>query len=166
MRRIFEDEKGNKLEQLDLWEYGYDPRERPWYVSTMKAGRPVVSSPYVAFSIGAPLISISAPLKGSVRGVIAADLKLDDFSNFVEAQRPGEHGTIIIFDKAGMLIAHPNFAQFVADAMTHPSQPQLINIKGTGRIDPEGLERQRSIRWKYSQRARDFPISAEKSRSR
>jgi adenylate cyclase len=132
MRRIFEDERGNELEQLDLWEYGYDPRERPWYVSTIKAGRPVVSSPYVAFSIGAPVISISAPLKGSVRGVIAADLKLDDFSNFVEAQRPGEHGTIIIFDKAGMLIAHPNFAQFVADAVKHPSQPQLINIKELG----------------------------------
>jgi adenylate cyclase len=29
----------------------------------------------------------------------------------------------------GSLIAHPNFAQFVVDAMTHPSQPQLPNVK-------------------------------------
>src|SRR6201988_5269078 len=95
----------------------------------MEADRPLVSSPYLAFSIGAPVISVSAPLRGKVPGVIAADLKLDTFSDFVQAQRPGEHGIVVIFDSKGSLIAHPDFAQFVVDAMTHPSQPQLPNIK-------------------------------------
>jgi adenylate cyclase len=31
-----------------------------------------------------------------------------------------------------MLLAHPDLAQFVADAMTHPSHPQLFNIKQMG----------------------------------
>ena len=62
-------------------------------------------------------------------GVLAANLKLDTFSDFVQAQRPGEHGIVLLFDSTGSLIAHPNFAQFVVDAMTHPSQPQLPNIK-------------------------------------
>ena len=35
----------------------------------------------------------------------------------------------LIFNSTGALIAHPNFAQFVVDAMTHPSQPQLPSIK-------------------------------------
>ncbi|HWX32198.1 MAG TPA: hypothetical protein VNZ53_32805, partial [Steroidobacteraceae bacterium] len=39
MRRIFEDEQGNKIEQLDLWDYGYDARTRPWYRDTMQADR-------------------------------------------------------------------------------------------------------------------------------
>jgi adenylate cyclase len=95
----------------------------------MKADRPLVSSPYLAFSIGAPVITVSAPLRGKVPGVLAADLKLDTFSDFVQAQRPGEHGIVLIFDSTGSLIAHPNFAQFVVDAMTHPSRPQLPNIK-------------------------------------
>jgi adenylate cyclase len=129
MRRIFEDQQGNEIGQLDLWKYGYDARNRRWYRETMKADRPVVSSPYLAFSIGAPVITISAPLRGKVPGVIAADLKLDTFSDFVQAQRPGEHGIVVIFDSTGSLIAHPNFAKFVVDAMTHPSQPQLPNIK-------------------------------------
>jgi adenylate cyclase len=129
MRRIFEDQQGNELDQLDLWKYGYDPRQRRWYVNAIKADRTIVSSPYLAFSIGAPVITVSAPLRGRVRGVIAADLKLDDFSDFVNAQRPGEHGTVLAFDQAGMLIAHPDFAQFVAEALTHPSHPQLFNIK-------------------------------------
>jgi adenylate cyclase len=129
MRRIFEDRQGNEVGQLDLWKYGYDARKRPWYRETMKADRPMVSSPYLAFSIGAPVITVSAPLRGKVPGVIAADLKLDTFSDFVQAQRPGEHGIVLIFDSTGSLIAHPKFAQFVLDAMTHPSQPQLPNIE-------------------------------------
>ena len=129
MRRIFEDQQGNEVGQFDLWRYGYDTRKRPWYRETMKADRPLVSPPYLAFSIGAPVITVSAPLRGKVPGVIAADLKLDTFSDFVQAQRPGEHGIVVIFDSNGSLIAHPNLAQFIADAMTHPSQPQLPNIK-------------------------------------
>ena len=111
MRRIFEDRQGNEVGQLDLWKYGYDPRQRPWYRETMEADRPLVSSPYLAFSIGAPVITVSAPLRGKVPGVIAADLKLDTFSDFVQAQRPGEHGIVLIFDSTGSLIAHPEFCK-------------------------------------------------------
>jgi adenylate cyclase len=129
MRRIFEDQQGNEIGQFDLWGYGYDTRKRAWYRETMKADRPRVSPPYFAFSIGAPVITVSAPLRGKVPGVIAADLKLDTFNDFVQAQRPGEHGIVVIFDSNGSLIAHPDLAQFIADVMTHPSQPQLPNIK-------------------------------------
>jgi adenylate cyclase len=129
MRRIFEDQQGNEVGELDLWKYGYDARKRTWYRETMKADRSLVSAPYIAFSIGAPVITVSAPLRGKVSGVIAADLKLDSFSKFVQTQRPGEHGIVTIFDSTGALIAHPDFASFVVDAMTHPSQPQSPNIK-------------------------------------
>jgi adenylate cyclase len=128
MRRIFEDEAGNKTGQLDLQDYGYDPRKRGWYRDTMQAGRALVSAPYASFSIGTPMITLSAPLHGHVRGVIAADLKLDKFSELVHAQRPGAHGTTIIFDSFGVLIAHPDFVQLAEDARTHPSHPQLPEI--------------------------------------
>ena len=129
MRRIFEDEQGNKIDQLDLWDYGYDARTRAWYRDTMQADRALVSSPYASFSIGTPMITLSAPLQGHVRGVVATDLKLDKFSDWVYAQRPGEHGTAIIFDAFGVLIAHPDFARFMDYAMTHPSHPQLPEIR-------------------------------------
>ena len=63
-----------------------------------------------------------------MRGVLAADLKLDTFSAFAEEQRPGEHGIVWIFDTVGSLLAHPDLAQFVTDAMTHPSRPQLPSV--------------------------------------
>jgi adenylate cyclase len=128
MRRIFEDEQGNKIAQLDLWDYGYDPRKRLWYRDTMQSDRALVSSPYVSFSIGTPMITLSAPLHGHVHGVIAADLKLDKFSDLVYARRPGKHGTAIIFDSFGVLLAHPDFARLVDYALTHPSHPKLPEI--------------------------------------
>jgi adenylate cyclase len=128
MLRIFEDGQGNKIGQLDLPDYGYDARKRVWYRDTMQTDRALVSSPYASFSIGTPMITLSAPLQGHVRGVIATDLKLDRFSDWVYAQRPGEHGTAIIFDSFGVLIAHPEFGRLVDDARRHPSHPQLPEI--------------------------------------
>jgi adenylate cyclase len=128
MRRVFEDAQSEKVKQLDLPDYGYDARKRGWYRDAVQKDRPVVSSPYASFSIGTPMITLSAPLHGHVRGAIAADLKLDNFSDLVYAQRPGEHGTAIIFDSFGVLIAHPEFARLVEYARTHPSHPQLPEI--------------------------------------
>jgi adenylate cyclase len=128
MRRLFLDRQGNEVDAIDLWKYGYDTRTRSWYRATMKSDAPYVSEPYLAYSIGSPVITISAPLRGKVPGVLAADLKLDTFSDFVQAQRPGPHGTVMIFDQAGSLIAHPDYAEFLSRVMTHPSRSQLPNI--------------------------------------
>ena len=80
----------------------------------------LISSPYLAFSIGAPVITISTPLRGKVPGILAADLKLDTFSAFVQTQKPGEHGIVWIFDTVGSLLAHPDFPQFVTDTLNAP----------------------------------------------
>lgn len=128
LRRIFQDKQGNEIDEIDLWKYGYDARKRAWYLATMQVDRPYVSEPYLSFSIGAPVITVSAPLRGKVAGVLAADLKLDTFSEFVQAQRPGQHGTVMIFDQTGSIIAHPEFSDFVASAMTHPARSQLPSI--------------------------------------
>ncbi len=131
MRRIFEDQMGNKVGQIDIQNYGYDARTRSWYIKTTRVDRPLVSSPYLSFSTGAPVITISAPLRGKMAGVLAADLKLDSFNDFVQAQRPGEHGIVSIFNSTGSLIAYPGLAQLIRSAMAeHPSDPQLPNIGG------------------------------------
>src|SRR6202045_489243 len=64
MRRIFEDRQGNEVGQIDLWKYGYDPRTRFWYRDTLAADRLLISAPYLAFTIGTPVITVSAPLRG------------------------------------------------------------------------------------------------------
>jgi adenylate cyclase len=127
MRRIFEDEEGNKVGQLDLPDFGYDARKRVWYRDTMQSGRTLVSSPYASFSISTAMITLSAPLHGIGGGVIAADLKLDQFSELAQTQRPGEHGTVIVFDSFGVLIVHPDFARLAEEARSQPN-PKLPEI--------------------------------------
>ena len=120
----------------------------------MGADRPLVSSPYLAFSIGAPVITVSAPLRGKVPGVLAADLKLDTFSDFVQAQRPGEHGIVWIFDSTGSLIAHPDFAQFVTERddsiLPDPQLPNISEINsGVAAAVLQELARRRPLRRRY-----------------
>src|SRR3954469_4893114 len=77
MRRFFYSADGNKIEQIVLWNYGYDPRTRDWYRNTNEADQPLVSAPYMSFSLDTPMITLSAPLHGKAKGVVAIDLKLD-----------------------------------------------------------------------------------------
>jgi adenylate cyclase len=128
MHRIFQDERGDQITQLDLRDYGYDVRKRGWYQDTLRADQPIISSPYPSFSIGTPMMTLAAPLRGHVRGVIAADLKLDSFGELVNAQRPGTHGTAIVFDSFGVLLAHPDFGRLVNDVSAHRSPSQLPQI--------------------------------------
>jgi adenylate cyclase len=74
------------------------------------------------------MMTLSAPLQGRVEGVVAADLRLDRFSDLVNTQRPGEHGTAILFDATGALIAHPEFDRLMDYAMTHPAHAVLPKI--------------------------------------
>jgi len=128
MRRIFQGEHGDELMQFDLRDYGYDVRKRDWYQNTLRADQPIVSSPYRSFSIGTPMMTLAAPLRGRVRGVIAADLKLDNFGELVNAQRPGTRGTAIVFDSFGVLLAHPDLGRLVNDVSADPSHAQLREI--------------------------------------
>ncbi len=47
----------------------------------------------------------------------------------------------MIFDSTGTLLAHPDFAKFVTDAMTHPSHPQLPNVSEIGGLPATVLKR-------------------------
>ena len=132
MRRFFYNSDGNKIEQIVLSNYGYDARARDWYHDTSESGRPVVSAPYLSFSIGSPMITLSAPLHGRVKGVVAIDLKLDRYNEFVANIRPGPNGTTIMFDSSGTLIAHPDFARLLNNSLIHPSEnrpPRITDIE-------------------------------------
>ena len=74
------------------------------------------------------MITLSAPLHRHVRGVITADLRLNNFSDLVHAQRPGEHGTAIIFDSFGIIIAHPDYPRLMEEARTNPARPEFPEI--------------------------------------
>ena len=111
---------------------------RSWYGDNLHSGRLLVSAPYPSFSIGVPMMTLSAPLVGRVDGVLAADLKLDQFSARVDAKRPGEHGAAILFDDTGAFngaLADRFAGEFGLDVVTYeaptkPSQFALLDHFG------------------------------------
>ena len=128
LRRVFLNAENDRIGQIDPSDYRYDVRKRPWYQETLRANRAVVSSPYVDVITGAPVITLSTPLRGAARGVIGANLKLDAFGDLVYAQRPGMHGTAIVFDGSGALLAHPDYEKFVGEAQARPGDLRLPGI--------------------------------------
>src|SRR3954454_1608384 len=82
MQRFYYNANGNKIEQIVLPNYGYDARTRNWYRETSAADGPVVSPPYLSFSLATPMITLSAPLRGQADGVAAIVVKLDTYSEF------------------------------------------------------------------------------------
>src|SRR4051794_9837158 len=78
--------------------------------------------------VGTPMITLSSPLRGRAQGAVAIDLKLDTYSEFVARTRPGQHGTTIMFDSSGTLIAYPNFGRLVNYSQTHLNESTLPRI--------------------------------------
>jgi adenylate cyclase len=130
MRRVFQDRDGKEIARRDLPTYGFDPRERPWYANARRGRHVQLSLPYVAFSTGTPVITLSMAFEGKVRGVAGADLKLDDFSDFVNSHRPGEHGLAMVFDESGVVIAHPDLARIGVTPNSEVELPRVGDVGG------------------------------------
>jgi adenylate cyclase len=127
-RRVFEDRDGNQIAQFDIWRRGYDARKRGWYVNASQTEQLAVSQPYLSFSLAVPMVTISAPLRGRVQGVVGLDLKLDSYSASAGFLRFSKKGSAVVFAGDGSLIAHPDYAEMFARTMTDPRFARLPHI--------------------------------------
>jgi len=92
--------------------FTYDGRTRPWYRAPAEAGRAAWCEPFLfvggadaeAVTLG---ISYGEPLydgDGELRGIIDADLSLNDISHYLEQLRIGTSGHVYIVDHRGLII--------------------------------------------------------------
>jgi adenylate cyclase len=127
-QRLFEDKEGNQTIRRSSFKRGYDPRQRDWYLSAQATQALVISSPYVSYGLGVPMLTLSAPLQGRARGVAGADLKLDTFSAYADAQKIGANGHIVAFDSEFNIIAHRDYSGLYRRAMENPEAAHLPSI--------------------------------------
>jgi PAS domain S-box-containing protein len=86
----------------------YDPRQRPWYIDTVKAGRPVWSQIYSDFSDPRLVITANQPFydgDNRLQGVLSIDLLLSDVGAFLQTQQVGDRGQVFIMERSGLLVA-------------------------------------------------------------
>ena len=88
----------------------YDPTARPWYKRASEAGGPVITAPYIGASTGKLVVTFAEPLggKGSVTGVMAADVMMDAVVQNVASIKPTASSYAFLVDGGGKIIAHPD----------------------------------------------------------
>lgn len=93
----------------------FDPRTRPWYKSAKLERAIVWTDPYIFFSSRQPGISVAVPVlvNGVFEGVIGVDIEISTISSFLSQLELSKHGSALILDENGNVIAHPKMAQMI-----------------------------------------------------
>ncbi|MGL6303853.1 methyl-accepting chemotaxis protein [Aeromonas caviae] len=88
----------------------YDPRARPWYQNADKAGKLIVTPPYVSVTMQQMVVTLAEPVshQGRVIGVAGADLSLDTLIDEVLAMKVQGEGYAMLLDRTGLIVGHPN----------------------------------------------------------
>ncbi|MFT4190766.1 MAG: methyl-accepting chemotaxis protein [Comamonas sp.] len=84
----------------------YDGRKRPWYLETVAAGGPHVTSAYVDASTGKLTISFTDPViaDGQILGVVGTDMHLDTVMRTVAGIHPQPGSFAFLLDGEGRLL--------------------------------------------------------------
>lgn len=94
---------------------GKNYKNTQWFQSAVK-GQVYLSEAFIDEDSKMPIIILSVPLEGTYSGktgVMAVDLRLDRLFYLTRDMKIGETGFSYIVDKAGNIIAHPNFQEKV-----------------------------------------------------
>ncbi len=105
-RYVFLDSDGKVLGE-ESGPTSYDPRTRGWYRNTVKQGELRVTEPDVFAALGLIGFTVAAPYAsgGSVQGVVAIDITLDSFSQYLAERKVSAGSLSFILDNQGRVIA-------------------------------------------------------------
>ncbi len=109
----------------------YDPRARLWYRTAQQTGAISVSDVDVFATLGLVGFTVGAPFyqDGKLQGVAAADITLDDLSNYL-AERKVSPGTLsYILDHQGRVIANSERTKTYA---SHAGRVELQHVTSLG----------------------------------
>jgi len=102
------DDWGNRQNFLEKFK-SYDPRQRPWYTSAVKAGQPTWSNVFLDIANENPAITASEPVynsQGKLLGVCATQVMLaDSLRQFLANLSIGKTGQAFVIDRQGTIIS-------------------------------------------------------------
>jgi len=120
---------------------GYDPRIRPWYISSVNSKKTTISDVYLDMETGLLNISVSSPVynrNGTLRGVLAADILLKTLEEKLKNIRINGQGYAMLIDRHGNALVHPDKSFAGRSLLEHPGLKDVIKVileKKRGRVD-------------------------------
>ena len=104
-RVVFLDTAFKPVSTSDRTDYGFDPRNRPWYVDATKATEVVTTAPYVFFSTRQAGLTVARRAEGG-SAVVGADVTLSHISEKLRQLRPTPSSQLAMVSAAdGRVIA-------------------------------------------------------------
>lgn len=97
---------------------GYDAREREWYKKAiLNPNQVVVSGIYTTSSKEKVVLCVTTVFDDNkkLRGVITVDFDLSILSETIENSKIGQNGYLILADKDGIILAHPNAPELIGE---------------------------------------------------
>ncbi len=86
----------------------YALKQRPWYINTVKAGKPVWTDIYFYFGRSELVLTLNQPFynpSGDLLAIFNCAITLSDLSQFLETLRVGQTGQVFVMERNGLAIA-------------------------------------------------------------
>jgi signal transduction histidine kinase/DNA-binding response OmpR family regulator len=100
--------QGQPTKVMNKFTRYYDPRQRPWYMGAVKAGKLNWAPIYSGIDYHIFFLDLCQPMydrNNKLLGVITATYELDNVQDFLSKHKIGKHGKTFIFDREGLLVA-------------------------------------------------------------
>lgn len=91
----------------------YDPRKRPWYQQVKREGGSVVTAPYPRASTGELVVTLAAPMKNALGGVVAGDITLTSLIQSLLSLDTRWPSELWLVGQDNQLLAHPDPEQVI-----------------------------------------------------
>lgn len=106
------------------------PQQRPWYQIPEKADKPAwtdiyawVNPPTLAITLGQPYYDQA----GAFRGILATDLSIAQFSDFLQTLKIGKTGKSFILERSGLMVATSSSEQPFTPSDQGPQRLSALN---------------------------------------
>ena len=105
-RYVFLDAEARPMGEVEA-ETDYDPRVRPWYRQAVAADGVTTTDPEVFWAFGLIGFTVAEPIvvDGQLDGVIAVDVTLDSFSDYLAANPLSPNSLSFLLDQSGNVLA-------------------------------------------------------------
>lgn len=125
----------------------YDPRLRPWYISSSKSDKAILTDPYIFFTSKKPGITVANAIRDSKNklvGVVGVDIDVSDLSRYFESIPSSPKGKVVLLTQDNKVVGAPGLEALielqksdtlpnVAD-LKNPSLEQLVDQEVSDKI--------------------------------
>lgn len=128
-RYIFLDSAQNVLGEVAA-PSAYDPRARPWYRIAQQSDTTIITDPEVFWALGLVGFTVAQPFEteGNLFGVVAADVTLDSFSEYLSQKPVSPNSVSYLLDDRGMVLATSDAFKIYGDDNERVALPHVTEV--------------------------------------